>query len=370
MAPTLVGPTRTAVCNHCGESFGIAADTFAPQLPIRCHTCGGTCQVKSPQTGGQLVTVVPLQDTQTLNRFDLVAFSAPSISSAGSWHVKRVWGQPGESLRIRDGEVWINGRLVQKSIDDYLRLSVPLTAYPDSSSAWQISTGDSAQDQRTLSWRFMKPAPVIPTDTDPQFWLEPSGIDDDYPCNQGLSYQLQPVPDFGIELELNERLSDRLTIETQFHHRPLTIVLRPEGWPVGDRGGSTALRLAAHDHCQIVCCDRRVLVRTDVEQYEQTWDATTLAEAAQINASSAQSTSGARSGFELSCTPAAPIKRLQLSRDLYVRTPTRTGNGDWSIQIPDEHYFVLGDNLPASIDSRGSLGLLKANRITGILQRP
>ncbi|MBA4019871.1 MAG: signal peptidase I [Pirellula sp.] len=116
MTPTLLGPHRAFDCARCGARnvSAIEVPTMSGFRPA-CKTCGAT----GPQL--DLLPIVPgdrmLVDYTTLlfrepRRWEVVAFRMPE--SASRIAVKRIIGLPGETVELRDGEVYIDGRLAPK----------------------------------------------------------------------------------------------------------------------------------------------------------------------------------------------------------------------------------------------------------------
>jgi signal peptidase I len=115
MAPTIVGDHLETKCPRCGgKLFVSAAEPSVPRdedLGI-CSQCLQTSIVKvppgEPQTGDRMIALKCLRPS----RWDLVVFRLPEDPSV--IYVRRLIGLPGEEIAIRDGEVWINGRLEEK----------------------------------------------------------------------------------------------------------------------------------------------------------------------------------------------------------------------------------------------------------------
>jgi signal peptidase I len=77
------------------------------------------------EEGGDRVLVDRLSSwARAPRRYEMVAFRHPE--DAGRELVKRVVGLPGESIGLLDGDVFVNGQRLKKSIDEILRNRVPL----------------------------------------------------------------------------------------------------------------------------------------------------------------------------------------------------------------------------------------------------
>ncbi len=117
----------------------------------------------------------------------------------------------------------------------------------------------------------------------------------------------------------------------------------------------------------IFLVDGRLLVASDVEQREI--DLSLFV--AEGNDGSAGACHGSPAGFWIQpSTRVMEIRRIEVRRDIYLRTTHRDGAGceDFG-RVPAKHYFVVGDNLPVSVDSRNGLGCVPASRVVGIVGR-
>ncbi|MCA9310312.1 MAG: signal peptidase I, partial [Phycisphaerales bacterium] len=132
MAPTLLGDHYEVVCNNCAYPFAIGRDNnpytantnasaFCPQCEEhQTYTCG-------PQdvTGGDKILVnklsYALRDPQ---RYEVAVFVYPE--QPWEHYIKRVIGLPGETLEIKNGDVFVDGARARKpdAIQDALWIPV------------------------------------------------------------------------------------------------------------------------------------------------------------------------------------------------------------------------------------------------------
>lgn len=115
MAPTIVGEHLETQCPRCGGKMVVSAYRATP--PSRkdlgiCEKCLRTATVQMP--AGEAIIGDRLLAAKYLapRRWDLIVFLLPSDSSTS--YAMRLVGMPGEEVAVRDGEVWINGRVVEK----------------------------------------------------------------------------------------------------------------------------------------------------------------------------------------------------------------------------------------------------------------
>ncbi len=401
MAPALLGPTLQANCPHCQNSFPIAADTYRGSLPTRCSQCGGTCQVGSQLIPGQRVAITPARAQQAWQRLDLIAFKDPV---SGTTQVKRVWGLPNEKIKLQGGEVFIAGQpdavplLLQKTLQQMMQTCVPISNYPsDKVSGWRIvqdkhsvaassppvetlalsqptqtDTPLTLPPNQSLQWTFRHPAPVRTAEVPAERWLQTGPIVDDYQINQGISCSLHEVADYLLTVELQAALIGELVIYCRLDTRVVPVTFRS---PVSaamtsqrdkNKKSSTGpvhgLVFQVDRHIKLAWCDKRLLIETDLEsQTITTSDLTSL--------NGELSNELINSDLQIAGTPmlrieanrALRIKQIIIARDLYFE--------DWhSENERTDGYFVLGDNLPVSIDSRRELGRIAPQQIIGSVQ--
>lgn len=116
MAPTLLGNHYALECAECGFRFAVGADHPANRFAT-CSSCGYDQNPidETAVTGGDGVLV----DRSALRlrrprRWEVVAFRGPDRSS--EFYLKRVVGLPGESIEIRDGDIYVSGRIARKTL--------------------------------------------------------------------------------------------------------------------------------------------------------------------------------------------------------------------------------------------------------------
>ncbi|MBN2215847.1 MAG: signal peptidase I, partial [Pirellulales bacterium] len=145
MAETLLGPHCRFACANCGQVFACGADVPAPGAWRVCPCCGSVEENTSPLSvlpGDRVLLARPAFFRRSLRRWEIVAFREPDRPSRLT--VKRVVGLPGESVEIRDGDVYINGQIARKPLDLQQEMAVPVD---------QASAGGSGRGAVESAWR-------------------------------------------------------------------------------------------------------------------------------------------------------------------------------------------------------------------------
>jgi hypothetical protein len=393
MAPTLLGPTFQAQCPTCRWQFRIAAETYRPGLPTRCHQCGDQCDVGQTQLPGDTVALKTVPVPPIWPRLELVAFGD---RQAGPPRVKRIWGLPGERLSLRAGELYLTTvqdpepRLFQKSMAELERVCVQVSSFPtDRSSHWFLCRDDRTPAQAclpiesavqsmsgqtklslppgsVLRWYAQRPAAVHPRDVPTNQWLIPSHLLDDYAINQGVSCNLHKVSDYMVSIQLHAALTGKLVIEMRCAGETITVVCsNPTPEPghslhsaaassSGAAGRGQGVAVQAARRIQIAWCDQRLLIQSDKQ--------TALFAARQLaplfTAKTTHCPSEPNMLIKLSGAAELAIEQLIVARDLYFE--------DWDEPAGQSSgYFLMGDNLPVSVDSRSRLGRISADQILG-----
>lgn len=436
MAPGLLGPLLHARCTHCNRLLPIAAETIDLRLTTRCLGCGGQCKV-DPQVIPGGVTRVELRGNRPIARENLRnenRLAAPTASDnhaassslgpfclqrferlvihdpqTGQNQVKRLWGLPGEWIEFRDGDLWINDRLYQKSIEELADIGVPVAEYRSPSrlggetaphpDRYRLYDRQSLTNPQALwrlepaepfGWLYRRPARVSLQDTSPDQWLAGSVLVDDYSCNQGISRQLNTVSDWLLLLELAEPLwvegtDVGLTLQVTHLDRVIAIdllanrsestdSLQGEFQPESSESAATSITrrhsIACRQRLEVAYCDQRLLLRSDLETRQFS-----VRSSRPLSDPSELANRGALLGeapfeLEIVCRQAKAIavESLQLRRDLHLVAATATAHWPTRWLVPVAGLFVLGDNLPISIDSRSDLGLIQAEQVIGKLK--
>lgn len=238
MAPAVWGAHYQCTCLDCDFvfRFSLPPNQNIPTKLI-CPNCGfGNSQTASTKL--QSPEQVTIEPTQTVARWDVVAFQPVAVSNSDDLPpagIKRVVGLPNESITICLGDLWCGQQVLRKliPIQKQMRIHVYDSLFQsrsfessrwaaDSSSAWKYSP---------QGWRFCKPASTpsanaskrqAPATLTYQHWrccLHPGQRDQIFPVedvdwfNPTLARNLNSIDDLFVQLDCE------LTEHSQFGWR-------------------------------------------------------------------------------------------------------------------------------------------------------
>jgi signal peptidase I len=126
MAPTLLGVHCHLRCAECNREYDIGLDQLPrPGQSAYCPECGAKGPLIEEQAalaGDRVYLNRSAFQWREPQRWEVVAFRSPQQSAAV--HVKRVVGLPGETVEIRQGDVYVNEQ-VQPSSPRKFRYQTP-----------------------------------------------------------------------------------------------------------------------------------------------------------------------------------------------------------------------------------------------------
>jgi signal peptidase I len=397
MAPALVGHHRTCICPHCGMAVAVGrppadrSGNGGERFHTRafCPNCGeqplDTQQV--PETAGDQVLVNKAAFSfRGVRRWEVVV-----LRFFGRIFIKRVVGLPGETIVLRDGDVYMDGRLARKSFAQARAMRVlvfdqerqPPEGWRD---RWERQPDTGTDEGTSLLLDERSGRQTLTYHNIPRLATTPSGarsddsrskyppLCDEYAYNGGLVAGSEAVHDFLIEADV-ELLAGQGTFMLRLcDGEDWVEVALPVGragpvelqsWPAAGfaravcRAGGEAdslLQPGRRHHVEMAFVDRRVNVSVDGRPVVEDAD---LPEP--------KSRSGVSRPVQFEAKGAALVLRnFRLHRDVHY---TQSGNqavGAEPVRLGVEQYFVLGDNSPNSQDSRfWPQGAVSAGSILG-----
>lgn len=370
MAPGFIGRHYKVTCGDCRFPFVCDADDPPDDKLAVCPNCGyqrNRLNDKQVQPGQQVLVDTLAYAAHDPQRWDVVAVTPPD--DAGSLAIKRVVGLPGEQIAIRHGDIYVNQRLLRKSLreqravanlvhDDLYRPKLQGQRasrwQSDDASRWrQTPQGYQFEpavksNEKTLDWLTYRHWPCYASI---QRRAAEAPVKDDDGYNQGLSRQLYEVSDLMLSLRL--RLAGRGTfaisihdgrdrLELEFLLSQNRFRLRQNDKPLAD-GPLPSELLGREALIEFSVFDRQAALAIDGRSvFEKSYD------------SSPQPFSPVTRPISLGAAGvSARVTALRVLRDIYYLGPRGAG-WDWSPDGPlaQDEIFLLGDNVPISIDSR------------------
>lgn len=368
MAPALLGPHRSLACPQCGFQYQCdALDEPPPGKRALCPNCWswGAELARVPTTGGErLLLLRGASPGLPPRRWSVVAFRAPHRASR--IQVKRVLGLPGEVVELRCGDVYINGQLVRKTLEQQHALAQLVHDATHAPPRWVCSPAGPTCRWRQVENGFFCPANG-PQESCSIQWLiyrhqQPSGSgartreappEDHYAYNQVRTVlQSFPVNDFLLSCRLAWKGSGQLffRLRSGRTHALIEITL-PTGQLTLTLDGTTPARTRLNGLKQteqlweVSAFDRQILLAID----GRTVFSHDLPQSAQAGDHSGRPLALGTRGLGLA------VRDLRVWRDAYYYwpQPTRNRHGlSAAVKLGPDEYFVVGDNVPFSDDSR------------------
>jgi len=434
MAPTLLGEHGAWVCSDCQFPFATGADMPpSAEFPAVCPNCGLQQPPEARPTGkpGDRLQIETLSARKRPpQRFDTVVFRTPeSLQHHGAQphSIKRVVGLPGETVELRGGDVWIDGRRVRKTLPQQRTLAMTVydSRYPpresektpprwapaQESSVWRagddgsfrFTEGERRASALRLNDRNQQGAGTVrrggwsaPRSPAPCDWLqythwsrspsdpaqfERAEITDDYAYNRGESRRLNRVDDLLLTARVRATGSGHLcfggNIDGQTYAAQLMI---PDGQvrflrgdqPIPDSELHAATlppeTFAQEFLAEFSLVDHQVLLAIDgrlVLAYVLPDEASTAA--ATLHSFPPQALAIGAADLSLE------VLSLRVLRDIYYIPPRQPGAVTLgAVTLGPDAFYVLGDNSPLSADSRTGWPGPGVDRryLFGVLQAP
>jgi hypothetical protein len=368
MAPGLRGQHLRVVCDDCGYPFDFDAES-PPQF-VTCSNCGAE-QIpvaKAVLQPADRVRVLEIDDRSQFKRFDVVAFKHPDRPS--EFGVKRLVGFPKEQIEIRDGDLFVDGTLLRKSLPEQQSMAIPV--YDDryraknASRRWLMTTegSDWQIERNAFIWKRTAASSTALDEIRLQTIRgyrgtgnarDASPVEDHDPYNQSTVRSINRVRDLAVEfdLELNQagtisiaftHLSELIRVELEFYgtgrllNCRTVFVVGESRWPYSH--DCLEIQPGTPVHCFVSVFDQQLLVVLDGYELYRLPIETELGEPTETPITfAAIGTQGTQ----------IKVQNFRLLRDIYYLNHKQAG-GFW--KADPGSYVLLGDNAPISKDSR------------------
>lgn len=367
MAPSIVGQHIEVNCQHCGYAYSIGAE-FADSIDrAECPQCGipNIIPDQLPLQRGDALWIHRLASKWSQpRRWEPVVFASPA--DAGQLAVKRIIGLPGETIELRQGDVWCDGKRLVKPIPVQQAMRVLVHRETGQSHRWHPAP-ESGWRWQQGAWR------CADSSSQRQHWIQyhHSGgkvLTDDLPYNAGLSRKLFLVRDFWLAVQLRlagagylaVRLDDGTSVaEVRLFPEQGTVQLSLDGAPCVESQLSPTIHKALRDG----------EVKLDLCNFDRTlWVAVNGSLQLRHPLPEGRPIVGVSEPFSVGSDGTyADILDSRIYRDVYYMSEQEAfGYTDSRVEYPvgKGTVFVLGDNIAVSLDSR-RWGPLPARYIVG-----
>lgn len=359
MALTILGVHREVLCPNCtfpvrvGDPNEVTPRGF---FDVDCPNCGARnlgLGLANPIPGDRLLVDKSSFDWRSPRRWEIAVFRAPDDPEKP--YIKRVAGLAGETIRIAEGDVLINGELARKSLSQCRRVGVPILVMdcrPTEGwdARWSID-GPGPPDARP---RIMESELHFAESKD-AVWrsltfrsLHDRPIGDSLPYNgRRNDLPIEWVHDFLVTCEIVVRSGDgELAFSLTDGADVATVTLSTSRDAVVSAGGQASgatgarLRPGGTHQLELAFIDRRVSFRWDSNIESQPIDLLRVEHRRSVN----RPLQIRAIGLDV------VVRNCRLIRDLHYTAAGRLGTGQ--CRLAADEYFMLGDNSCNSEDSR------------------
>ncbi len=383
MAEAFFGDRYQLRCDDCGFPFSCGVDLPPRDDLAVCPNCG-YCRNRVHARAlvpGQRVLIDRWRGVLSrLQNGQVIAYR--SATDNDFLAVKRIAAAGAGRVAICDGDLWVDGQIQRKSLKQLHEVSILVhdddfrpVGDPTLPPRWQAASDDSPWHATPSGYRF-SPSDRAPAEVE---WLEyvqwvcwpyaspprprtsASSILDHYGHNQGLSRgTLRRVTDLLLQCDVEATGTGRLLVQIasagddfqlELACNPARVRLLANDqtvWQV------PAAQFAQPWHLELAVCDRQVLAAINgIDLPRYAFEPAALA----TEPPTAPVAVGAvQMQVELSA--------LRIYRDLYYLGPLGEQHWEAPYLLQPDQVFVLGDNVPVSVDSR-RIGPVKREQILG-----
>ncbi|WP_197168917.1 S26 family signal peptidase [Novipirellula galeiformis] len=349
MAPTFYGDHRTVSCPDCESETKISelrlAAQATPARSIKCWHCGHEIELSRDPN---LVNHEPGDLIQVTATSSLAIGDVVAVNIDGRMRVKRILGLPGDRVAVDQRRLLVNGSRLEAILE--------ATNFPSAAPLIDVDVDRRRTESRwspaadASNWARSKGHWTSRANDGVVDWLvyhhqavhqhsRPSAIYDDYPCNVDVIRQLDPVDQLAIAVTL----ASAARVEVAFFT---------------DAGIRVAIQtLAANESRTIRIVDAAGLVPLDAIAPAVLTAQTPIA----IRVHDIPARTG-------DVVEGIQLRALIVQRSVEYRLRQRDSGANYPRQLGANECFVVGDNVPISVDSR-EFGPVPIDDIVGVVSR-
>jgi signal peptidase I len=211
MAPTLRGSHYSFHCTECGQPFDFGVEFVTENSRVECLACGDVQIVgehRAVKRGDRVLVDRTALQFREPKRWETFVFHSPDDAQLT---VKRVVGLPGETVELRDGDVWIDGKIAMKSLPELRELRQLVHAETEQTRRWH------GQGWHWQGWHWQDGAWQAAASDDWQ-WLiydHNQPLTDDTAYNGDLSRRVFPVRDLALSVSIDPQGTGEVAVHFQ-----------------------------------------------------------------------------------------------------------------------------------------------------------
>lgn len=321
MAPGMLGPHIRVDCPSCELEFPVGGDQLPGAWPLVCPDCRHAFRGPStaPLRPGRRVWVDRTRYLyQPPRRSEVVVFRCPDKPT--SLCVKRVLGLPGETVDFSRGDLTINGQVYRKSLDEQLQLRQLVHRQRPALRLWQSETGAWTWRNETWNHNTRETGRL-------QFVPASAVVTDDLGVNQRASRQPNRVTDLMISCDADFSGGANLELIATFPDGTSQTASAPVHTP--RRATSTQIVWSLFDRQSLLSVDGTI---ERCEPSDTPWPGPPQ--------------------LAIEASGGVTLRNLTVWRDVYRHTRPVDRWPAAGVTLGEREYFVAGDNVAISSDSR------------------